>query len=511
MRCIAFAILATVLLTDSLQAQHTEALFDAIAADDAAQVSALLAAGADPNVAVDRDGVSVTPLGKVIDRQGSAMFDIVGLLLDAGADPNGTYGASHDLITPLVGALHAEMILHYEDGAGQGDLMRHLLDAGADPSVVHCGHFGPGSLAQQASLYGLDHILELLAEAGAEDVIADPELRVLSPFELALTRHDAPLHAALLAGDVEAVERLLAEGHDPRQLLVGRTLLNGEVERYGPLGIALVFSRHFIVNPVAPEASAAIAHLLLAAGADPDEMIEPVCESFHMPAFVGALYSEQPDLARALLAAGASPHIPAVNAGGTVRVPPLIMAVAENDEEIVRLLLEAGADPNATATDGSETQTAWQVAVESGHHEIARILSEAGAEELPLPAGARHDTADDPHEYPVGAYGDDFAIFDQPDPFDDAFATCEPGASKDADAGGWAAVRYDIVGPEDDRCRVAMTYTTNPNPKWVDRPLTMLLDPESPFYGQVMAAFEACLSGDHDHFDCQGPLLEQLR
>jgi hypothetical protein len=72
-------------------------------------------------------------------------------------------------------------------------------------------------------------------------------------------------------------------------------------------------------------------------------------------------------------------------------------------------------------------------------------------------------------------------------------------------------VRYEIVGPAGDACRVSLTYVSNPNPEWERRPLLLTLDPRQPFMAEVEAGMGSCMTADKGRFNCAGPLLELLR
>lgn len=74
-----------------------------------------------------------------------------------------------------------------------------------------------------------------------------------------------------------------------------------------------------------------------------------------------------------------------------------------------------------------------------------------------------------------------------------------------------ARARYTIVGREDDdACRISMTYTSNPNPRWVDKPLTFVLDPGQQVGPQLEAAVASCLTDAAGDYQCGGPLYEAV-
>jgi hypothetical protein len=92
------------------------------------------------------------------------------------------------------------------------------------------------------------------------------------------------------------------------------------------------------------------------------------------------------------------------------------------------------------------------------------------------------------------------------DCFSDRFAACEPAVYTTRSAMGGRA-RYEVKGRDGARCRVRMWYTANPNPAWVDKPLSMALDPASPFDAQMKKAMQTCLAQDKPgRYACKGPL-----
>lgn len=90
--------------------------------------------------------------------------------------------------------------------------------------------------------------------------------------------------------------------------------------------------------------------------------------------------------------------------------------------------------------------------------------------------------------------------------FAEQFADCEAAIyTTEKQAGGQA--QYRIQGPSDTGCRVQLQYTANPNPAWVDKPLTVTLNPAEPFATQMKTALQACLTEDAPGaHECEGPL-----
>lgn len=101
------------------------------------------------------------------------------------------------------------------------------------------------------------------------------------------------------------------------------------------------------------------------------------------------------------------------------------------------------------------------------------------------------------------------------DCFEAALARCEAASYRTRSAMG-ARASYRILGPGDEGgCRLELTYEDNPNPSWVDRPLTFTLATSSPAGAPVTdrlrKAVRACLTGeDAGPHRCGGPLAEEL-
>jgi hypothetical protein len=95
--------------------------------------------------------------------------------------------------------------------------------------------------------------------------------------------------------------------------------------------------------------------------------------------------------------------------------------------------------------------------------------------------------------------------------FEDGFRACERGTRFTTPEALGARARYDILGRVEGGCRISLTYVSNPNPDWVDRPLLLTLDHARPFLDQVMQAMTACTTGRESRFQCGGPLQELLR
>jgi ankyrin repeat protein len=134
--------LAAAWSADGFTALHFAAFFGGREA-----ASALLAAGADPNLR-SRNDFAVMPIHSAV---AAAHGDVVAALLDAGADPNARQ--QHGW-TPLHGAAQN----------GDGETVERLFAAGADPAAINDGGTSAAELARRA---GHVDLAERLGALGA--------------------------------------------------------------------------------------------------------------------------------------------------------------------------------------------------------------------------------------------------------------------------------------------------------------------------------------------------------
>ena len=378
----------------------TAKLIAAIRDSNAAQVSALLAKGADVNAT---DAARSTPLMQAAaaappaiialllekgadiaakDKSGftplliaayAGHLETVQLLLDKGANP---LDADNDGHTALMGAAYSgnkaivQLLLDKNtpiaatdkdgfttvmvaSGTGNVPLVQLLLDKGGDVNAPTRSGFTP---LMQAAGAGKPPVVSLLLERGAN-------------VNARAGKGASALLVAAYAGNTDIAEMLLGRGAEVNVAdAVGHTPLIG----------------------AAYSGSVLVARLLLDRGAKLSEQTKA-----GLDALMQAAYSGRLEVARLLLERGAK-----VDSRTARELTPLMQAVGAGNEAVARLLLEHGADVNAVDSS-SQTPAIW--AKKRGHEEMLPFLQKMGARVegviaepmlLPLPVSS-----------PVAAFG----------------------------------------------------------------------------------------------------------
>jgi len=285
---------------------------------DASIISGELAAGEKADAA---DANGLTPL------HAAALAgdpEVVDLLVAAGArvDVQDTEGLS-----PLIRAVHAS----------REQVVVRLLEHGASTAL------------RMATLYG-DDPLSAAARSGQESIVR-AVLAAGAAIDAA-GRNGSAL-AAAASGGHEAIVALLLECGAP-------------ATRVGTLIAAI------------SAGSIAIVRRILAAGADPNERVDlPEPHRMSLTPLVQAVFMRVPGIVSLLIDAGAD-----VNARDAQDDTPLIwLAEVPNEPpdqiEIAKLLLDAGADVNAR---GDYNRTALSVAKQTKKTLLADVLLDAGAD-----------------------------------------------------------------------------------------------------------------------------------
>jgi len=364
-------------------------LIDAVVAEQADVVADLIRAGADVTTAT-RHGV--TPLALAAEHGDT---DILRLLLEAGADVD---SANDDGETALMLAAMN----------GRPDAVRLLLERGADANRAE--NFRGQTPLMWAAGYGNADAVSLLLAGGAEleaqshsgftpllFAVRNGELDALRVLIDAGANVNAlapdgtsALNVALVNGDLDAASLLLAHGADPNLPDARGSPLHiiAWLREPGSTGTAAVGGEaEAPVRPTGTVSTLELAEQLLAAGANPNAVIEISESRFsklggtarnppglvmgrHLltyngaTAFYVAAKNGDPELMRLLASHGADPTLPNV-----IGITPLMVAAGldtwegetpgphtgvpeEQRLEAVRLAIELGNDVNAVADFG---------------------------------------------------------------------------------------------------------------------------------------------------------------
>lgn len=167
-----------------------------------------------------------------------------------------------------------------------------------------------------------------------------------------------PLHRAIRAGDKQLVLKHLAEGHytnERESSSHGGSAAQGR--GVAPLGLALSETVSAFGKPGEFNDRSELVGALLAAGADPNAVIDLDTLDDTVPLYYAVRILEDRGLVQMLLEAGADPESSALQGKGT----PLHWLAIAGDVERIRELVSLGADVNAGYnSDGSgEVPLRW--------------------------------------------------------------------------------------------------------------------------------------------------------
>ncbi len=367
------------------------ALYAATDFDDPAVTKKLLAAGADPNMAL-RSGE--TPVMAAA-REGHVA--LVRALLDAGADPNAQEknGGQTALMWAAAGgysAITEELVRHKADVnartksgntalmfAARGDLgsTRALLDAGADPNVAIPDWGGTPLII--ASTMGQAAVVEALLNKGAK--IQQVDNNGFTALHSAVRDSDYGAERDQRARAVATVKVLLGHGADPNAKLhqekpTVRALNELEFEGATPIALAAEVNNLPAIkllvdaggDPNIPTTKGSTP-LILASGAATDVQRARSIEERSLTV----------ETARYLLDHGAD-----VNAAGQFGWTALHAASYQGITDLMEFLLNKGA--NIEAMDGFR-QTPLSIS-------LSVLTKEAGAHRLQIPRRYRPDVAE---------------------------------------------------------------------------------------------------------------------
>jgi ankyrin repeat protein len=322
-------IVATMLICTSAvfaqdAASPSDAFYSAIRNNDLAKLDAMLAGGANPNVADPRGGA--TPL-----MYAAAIGSIESMtrLMDKGADVNASNSAG---ATALIWA------------ATDISKVRLLLSRGADAKAV--SQRGRTALFIAVRNDASADIARLLIAAGADPKAVDAAKMTV-------------LHSAAIGNDTETIRLLLDAGTDVNVVdVMGFTPLIHAAGNHNIEAVKLLLAKGADVNAVTAAGFNKVKNGTIGLG------------SF-TPLTAASLGS--PALITMLLDAGAKVDVP--DARG---MTPLMLAVATDKQqsEVVRLLIAKGANVNARSVDG-DTVLDWALKIAAP--QVIEMLQKAGA------------------------------------------------------------------------------------------------------------------------------------
>ncbi|KAK3943389.1 ankyrin repeat-containing domain protein [Diplogelasinospora grovesii] len=306
-------------------------------------IQTLLEAGADPNqVAEEACHCYGHPLFHAAFRQDK---DVVQLLLERGADVNLQYETTITALQTATKHENAAILNVLLEHGADVNLIRQPPDLRADIGEPHGLDEGTVTALQAAVVYGHEHVVRKLLDAGAcLSIDKDCEVFNEAPFISAL-------QVAAYKGHFQVAKTLIGLGGDV-------------TEKGGYFGTALQAAVY--------QGSLDIARLLLEVGADANEL---GVGHYHSP-LLAACWSKNasPDMIQLLVDHGAD-----VNAKVQDPWPYALHAAcyAEDDTDKLVTLLRLGADPNAR---GGRYGTALQIAAAAGNDDQVTLLLEKGAD-----------------------------------------------------------------------------------------------------------------------------------
>jgi ankyrin repeat protein len=343
------------------------ALEAAIQAGDAVSVGELLSEEANPDL---RDSDGCTPL---MIAAGLGRLNLVELLLTAGADVFA--------VEPRMGAT----ALHKAAQSGDADVIGLLLDHGAfvDQQSPQLGHTPLMDAVQHKQVAAVHQLLargarttirnhwgetafDLAQQDGAHDIAG--LIRARDDAEAARV-HALALPAAVKAGDLSEVERLIAAGVPLDEQI---PKVGGHDDDYTALGLA------------ARDGHARIVRALRDAGADPRRLNGLMrATPGHEAAFAG-----HADVLRTLTASGrtGAPTLDLDAQGAYNGFTALHDAVWHGHGDAARVLVDAGARLDLRSHTG---HTPRQLALHYGYDDLAALLTDA--EQLNPTEESRHE------------------------------------------------------------------------------------------------------------------------
>lgn len=313
--------------------------------------------------AVDKDPVFLGLLIKKLsteERRGSAKYPLHTALraaMDVDRLDNFRLILSSNIIgvASLSGSIHDALKSFITDRRA---FLRSLLDAGACPdTIAHDDHIGPCT-----------PLLKAISQQDYWCVKIILETRPTTSAELASQTRYTPLQLATLRGDLDIVQLLLQNDHDPN--IVSHY---SNEHQWGPTNrettSELLGSS---VQNATMETDYEIVKVLLQHGANPNSTTSKLPHT----ALQIACRDGSMELVELLLEYGANVNMPPAREFGATA---LQFAAIGGYLGIAHLLVEKGADVNAEAAE-VEGRTALEGAAEHGRRDMVQFLRNAGAE-----------------------------------------------------------------------------------------------------------------------------------
>ncbi|HAO77690.1 MAG TPA: hypothetical protein DCQ92_01705, partial [Verrucomicrobia subdivision 3 bacterium] len=364
----------------------------AATAGNRAMTEVLLSRGANVN---SKGSLGKTPLHTAVEKKFPAVAEV---LLANKADVNAQDNFGD---TPLVSAAEKKQVkiiqallatganpnLENKNGqipfsvaaaSGSSELVKLFLAAKADPNG------GKLDAPLLAAIHAGDvESAELLLQAGANPNAKgddDWQPSSLGAFGRPVGRgSESPIHLAVASGQLPMVKLLLKFKADPNdsqtdgqsvlfEALADTKLLAALLEHGANPNVATGANRHSPLMNAASMGNAEIVSLLLQHKADPN-----ATDSSGNTALLNAMQKPSPATVRALLAGGANPDTQTANG-----YPVLVLAVANTaNKEVLTALIEAKANVNLPDPDG---KTALHWAADKNRKDLIELLVKAGAD-----------------------------------------------------------------------------------------------------------------------------------
>jgi len=359
------ALLATGVIAGDNSGQTWRVAFESAVSDGRLEaVELFLKHGASPNLRIGTTYILMTALKRqeiydvLVAAGGKLAWDAADVFYNPAlgmAIQDHAIGPTRDMFADAIASgnlstNHLNRFLGQAARSGSIEIVRLFLDAGADIDTAFSRSFFYTYTDRNGNeeKFGNIDMLRFLLDSGAPvgDAICE----------------------AAWQENRQAVAWLIERGGDiDMQNREGKTALMVAASRYDYLGEMLDFILEMNpdINIVDSDGSTALSLAVGCAG------LINCCKEGKDEAEMLTVAIENIAVIKRLLDIGADPN-------DGFGMTPLMIAAESNCPELIPLLLAAGADVSAMLEDGD---TAWRIANSRGHHDIAKMLEEAGARE----------------------------------------------------------------------------------------------------------------------------------